>query len=468
MNMRLSRTDTTGEPPRRGLGRPFAWMWSAYAVSSFGTSLAFGAFPIIAILVLHSDATEVSILAAVGLAAGAAAAAPLGPWVELRRKRPVMIAMDLTRFAASMSIPLAFALGRLGFAQLLLVAVVVAAADIAFKAASGAFLKTLVEPDDLLAANSHLEVATWTTITLGPPIGGALIGAFGPVTTVIADAVSYVLSAVGLTAIGRGEPRPEPAPRRGSRAAELVEGWRCILAHTTLRRLFFSDVLFRGLLLATEPLLSVLMLSRLGFPAWQYGLALASPCIGGLIGSRSARRLVARFGQRRVMLASGTLRVIWPIGLAFIPSGLAGLALVFGLQLCLVTCIGVFAPIFATYRLEQTDKSVVARVLSAWSVTSNATVAVLTVTWGLLATATGPRIAIALAGALLLATPVVSVARGSTTARSVPPAGLEPATPGLEGRCSIQLSYGGEACRAPHPSRARTRADASWHELRHG
>jgi MFS family permease len=404
--VRLSR-ETGTQPARRGLGRQFAWLWRAYAVSSFGTSLAFGAFPIIAILVLDSSPTEVSVLAAVGLAAGAALAIPLGPWIERRRKRPVMVAMDLIRFLATLSVPVAYALGHLAFAQLLVVAVIVAAADIAFKAASGAFVKALVEPDELLVANGRLEVATWSTITLGPPIGGALIGAFGPVTTVIADAVSYLLSAFGLTAVGAGEPRPEPTARPSSRAAELAEGWRCILGHPTLRPLFFNDVLFKGLLLASEPLLAVLMLGQLGFPPWQYGLALASPCIGGLIGSRFAHRVVARFGQRRTLLVAGTLRVIWPVGLAFIPSGAAGLAMVFGLQLCLLLCIGVFAPAFATYRLQQTDDAVVARTLAAWSVTGNATVALLTVAWGLLATATSPRLAIGAAGVLLLATPAL-------------------------------------------------------------
>jgi MFS family permease len=405
--VRSSREISAPAPDRRGLGRQFAWLWRAYAVSSFGTSLAFGAFPIIAILVLGSSPTEVSVLAAVGLAAGAVLAIPLGPWIERRHKRPVMVAMDLVRFLATLSVPVAYALGRLGFAQLLVVAVIVAAADIAFKAASGAFVKALVEPEDLLLANGRLEVATWSTITLGPPIGGALIGAFGPVVTVIADGVSYLLSALGLTAIGDGEPRPAPTARASSRAAELLEGWRYILAHPTLRPLFFNDVLFKGLLLATEPLLSVLMLGQLGFPPWQYGLALASPCIGGLVGSRFAHRVVARFGRRRTLLAAGTLRVIWPVWLAFIPAGTAGLATVFGLQLCLLVCIGVFAPAFSTFRLEQTDDAVVARTLAAWSVTGNATVAVLTVLWGLLATATSPRIAIAAAGLLLLLTPAL-------------------------------------------------------------
>ena len=45
------------------------------------------------------------------------------------------------------------------------------------------------------------------------------------------------------------------------------------------------------------------------------------------------------------------------------------------------------------------------RTLSAWSVTSNATIAALTALWGLLACITSPRTAIAIAGILILATP---------------------------------------------------------------
>ena len=72
-----------------------------------------------------------------------------------------------------------------------------------------------------------------------------------------------------------------------------------------------------------------------------------------------------------------------------------------------LTCIGVFNPVFVTYRLNQIEMDRVARTLSAWSVTSNATIAALTALWGLLAGLTGPRIAIAIAGVLLLATPLL-------------------------------------------------------------
>ncbi len=142
------------------LGRQFGWLWGAYGTSALGTWLAFGAFPLIAIQVLHSGPAEVAALAAVGAAVGAVVAVPLGPWVEFRRKRLVLIALDLVRFAALLTIPVAFALGVLTFLQLLLVSVVVAAADITFRAASGAYLKMLPPAEDLLVANSRFESTT--------------------------------------------------------------------------------------------------------------------------------------------------------------------------------------------------------------------------------------------------------------------------------------------------------------------
>jgi hypothetical protein len=45
--------------------------------------------------------------------------------------------------------------------------------------------------------------------------------------------------------------------------------------------------------------------------------------------------------------------------------------------------------------------------LSAWSIASSASIAALTALWGLLAGLTSPRIAIAIAGVLLLATPLL-------------------------------------------------------------
>ncbi|MEU9478901.1 MFS transporter [Streptomyces sp. NPDC048191] len=415
------------------LGRRFGWLWAAYAVSALGTFLAFDAFSVIAVLALHAGPAQVALLAATGPAAGAVLAVPLGPWTEFRRKRPVMLTMDLVRCAALLSIPAAYALGGLGLGQLLVVSVAVAAADITFNAASGAFLKTLVPADLLLSANARLESTNWTALVLGPPLGGAAIGLFGPVTTVVANAVSFLLSALGIRAVGSGEPRPERTGTERLRAADLLDGWRHILTSPVLRPLFFNNLAANALIMVAMPPLAVLMLGPLGFAPWQYGLAFAVPCLGGLLGSRLARPLVARHGGRRVLRAAGTLRALWPVGLAFVRPGLPGLLLVMVLEFGVITCSGVYSPVYATRRLEYTPNDRVARTLSAWSISGKATTAALTALWGVLASLTGPRTAIALAGLLLLATPLLllresreATARPSPASAPPSPAGSPP------------------------------------------
>ncbi|WP_062981677.1 MFS transporter [Nocardia anaemiae] len=390
---------------RTSLGRTFGWLWAAYAVSAYGTGLGFGAFSVVAITVLHAGSAQVAALSAAGLAIGAVLAIPLGPWMEFRAKRPVMIATDLIRFAALASIPLAYWLGGLSFAQLSMVAIVTATAKIAFTAASGAYLKTIVPADGLLVATSRFESTTWSATVIGPPVGGAAIGLLGPVTTVVVDAVSYLLSALGITAIREPERAPLPRKTRTRRWSDIVEGWRYILSHHTLCRFFVNTMLVNGLIMAAEPLLSVLMLADSNFPVWQYGLAFAVPCIGGLLGSRLARRIVSRCGEQTVLRVFGTLRACWPIGLAFVRPGWAGLAIVMVTELGLIICISIFNSVFAAYRLNNTDTDRHARVLAAWSITSSISIAAITVTWGVLAQLTSPRAAIALAGVLLLATP---------------------------------------------------------------
>jgi hypothetical protein len=69
------------------VSQDFRRLWAAYTVSELGTALSLGALP-------------------------------LGPWIEVRRKRPVMIGADLLRFAALAGLPAAARLGRLSYPQI--------------------------------------------------------------------------------------------------------------------------------------------------------------------------------------------------------------------------------------------------------------------------------------------------------------------------------------------------------------
>ncbi|QKW53121.1 MFS transporter [Streptomyces buecherae] len=391
----------------RRLGRRFGWLWAAYAMSAYGSGLGFGALSLIAVLVLEASPAEVSALSAVGPAVGALLAVPLAPWVEFRRKRPVMIAMDLVRCAALATIPVGYAFGWLSLAQLLVVSAVVAATRIAFNAASGAYLKALLQPADLLVANARFESTHWSSIAVGPPLGGAAIGLFGPVATVVADAASYLLSALCVTATGGREQPPRPATPGPPRAGTVLDGWRHIAADPVLRALYLNNLLVAGLIMATEPLLAVLLLRDLGFAPWQYALAFAAPCLGGLVGSRLAHRVVARHGQHAVFRTVGTLRVLWLIGLAFVGPGVVGLVTVIAIELAIIVNMSLYTPVLATYRLAHTPGHLVARTLSAWSIGQQAAIALCTAIGGLLASHTDPRTALTVAGLLALATPLL-------------------------------------------------------------
>ncbi|OHV06194.1 hypothetical protein BKN37_02795 [Mycobacterium talmoniae] len=248
----------------------------------------------------------------------------------------------------------------------------------------------------MLLLHAHLVFVTWAATILGPPLGGAAIAVLGPACTVLTNAVSFLVSAVGIGAIGGTEARP---PRAGGhRARDLLEGWRIIAAHPTLRPLFVNTVAVNGLIMAPAPPLAALMLGPLSFPPWQYALAFALPCLGGIVGSRLAHPLVARFGQSTVLRSTGVLRTCWPLGLAAVVPGLPGLVLVIVVQLGLVTCCGIFNPVLATHRLEQLPTTHATRALSAWSISTKVSIAALTAAWAGLAALAGPRLAIAAAG----------------------------------------------------------------------
>ncbi|MET0495502.1 MAG: MFS transporter [Actinoplanes sp.] len=383
------------------LGPDFRRLWGAYAVSELGTAVAMGALPLIATLVLHSPVLLVSLLSALAGVAGALLAVPLGPWIEFRVKRPVMIGADLLRFAALGSIPVAAAVDRLTYTQLCLVAMAQAVGGIVFQAAGGAHLKALVAAADRGDANGRFEATFWTANTAGPPLGGVLISGLGATATVAVDSVTFLLSALGIRRLRTPEP-PPPARSPAPRWRELTAGWHYILTHAELRALYFNALVFGGCVMATAPLLAVHMLRDLGFPPWQYGLALGLPCAGGVLGAVLARPLTRRYGERAMLLGFGAARAVWLVFLPLAGAGVTGLVIITGAQLLLLICAGAFNPTFATYRMAATADTHMSRVTSAWSISGQFGRPLFIAGGGLLAAATGARTALLVLAALVL------------------------------------------------------------------
>ncbi|MFD9323056.1 MFS transporter [Streptomyces sp. NPDC060053] len=407
------------------LGEDFRRLWGAYGVSAAGSAVAMGALPLVAVLVLHSSALQVSLLTALSAVASVVIALPLGVRIEHQYKRPVMITADLARCAVLVSVPVAAAFGALTFAHLCVVGVLQTAASVAFDAASGAHLKALVLPEHRLRANSLFETTNWISVSAGPPVGGLLVGVLGPTTTMAVDAASFLGSALGVRRIRRPEPAPSAPGAAPHLGRDIAAGWQYILRHPGLRPLFYNSLLFGGSIMMTSPLMAVLMLRDLGLAPWQYGLALGLPCLGGVLGSRLTPPLTRRFGQRRILLLSGVARTLWTILLPLAPSGALGVFTIVAADFGLLFAAGVFNPSFTTYRMEATQDTFMSRVGTSWSVSSKTCQAVFMIAGGLIADAAGVRGALLIAGVLCMASALLLPWRkAGTSTEGVPaPAG---------------------------------------------
>jgi MFS family permease len=386
------------------LGEDFRRLWLAYGTSEAGSAVGSGALPLVAVLVLHVPPFQVSLLAALAGVAAATIGLPAGPWVEFHRKRPAMITADLVRCGALLTVPAAMALHVLSYPQLCVVAIAQTAGAIVFNAASGSHLKALVPAADRAAATGRFEATFWTVNSAGPPLGGAITSVLGVPWTIAVDALSFLCSALGVRALRVPEPAPpQRPPGPSARRAEILDGWRYVMRHPGLRSLFLNSQVFGAGLMAAVPLLAVLLLRDLHFPAWQYGLALGLPCLGGVLGALALKPLTARFGARRVLLASGVGRALWVGLFAAVPAGPGGLVLVIVAETLALGGSGVFNPAFATYRMGMTSDQYLSRVLACWSISSRTSQPIGIVLGGALSAVAGVRVALLVCGLIVAA-----------------------------------------------------------------
>jgi len=170
-----------------------------------------------------------------------------------------------------------------------------------------------------------------------------------------------------------------------------VDGWRYILTHRGLRALFFNAMVFGGPVIMVGPLITVLVLDMLKLPASAYGLALGVPCLGGIAGSRLAPALTRKLGAHRVLIVFGALRAPWMLLYPLATHPVSGLVILMAADTALLACAGVFNPVFATYRMNVTTDSYMARVRSAWGISSKTVQPVCVLIGGGLAALIGVR-----------------------------------------------------------------------------
>ena len=179
--------------------REFRRFWLAQSISLLGDHIAFIALPLLAVLVLDAGPGQMGVLGAAALLPHLLFSLPAGVWLDrVARRRRVLIAADLGRAALVATIPLAYALDVLTLAQVYAVAFLSGSLAVLFDLSYPTVFVSLAPRERYVEGNSLIHGSRSFSAVAGPSLGGALVQLFSAPFALLADAVSFLLSAVFL------------------------------------------------------------------------------------------------------------------------------------------------------------------------------------------------------------------------------------------------------------------------------
>jgi MFS family permease len=273
----------------------FRRFWIGQTISLFGDQVTAIALPVVAVLSLGAQAEQMGILTAVELLPHLLFSLPAGVWLDrVRTRRRLMILMDLGRGAALAFIPLAFFLGWLTMPVLLVVAFIVGTLSVVFDISWNTLYVAVARRDQYIEANALLNGSRSLASVAGPAIGGVVIQVAGATVALLADALSYLGSALFLRRISAKEPPIESDP--GSVRSQLRVGLSFITRDPIIRPTLLSVGTLNFFNFCFQALLYLYVLDSLGVEPGVLGLALGAGAVGAVLGAIVASRIGRRLG----------------------------------------------------------------------------------------------------------------------------------------------------------------------------
>jgi MFS family permease len=285
-------------PLRRN--RDFVLLQLGQGLSTLGSTSTYVAYPLLVLALTHSPA-KAGVVGFANVLPYALFALLAGVVADRTDRKRLMIAMDLVRAGAMVSIVGALAAGVLTFWQVAAVAFVEGTAFVFFNIAEVGALRSVVPPWQLPEA-AAAEQSRYAAVTLaGPSVGGALFG-LGRSLPFLADAVSYAASILTLTWMRTPfqEARErDPAPLR----TQIREGIAWLWANAYLRT---SALIFAGqnFVFSGIYLIFVVVSKRHGLSPAAIGALIAVFGGANLAGALVAPRIAKLLSMRAIMLGN--------------------------------------------------------------------------------------------------------------------------------------------------------------------
>lgn len=286
----------------------FVRLWSSKTISRFGSEISTLALPLLAAVTLDASPAQMGLLTAAGTAPFLLIGLSVGVLVDRLRRVPLLITADIARAALLAVVPVAWAFGWLNMTLLYAVALCVGAFTVVFEVASSSLLPALIGRENLVEGNGKLEASRSLAQTGGPGLAGVLVDVLGAPLAVLADASSYLVSAVFLLRLDANEEAPSAAPGGPRRALrEVGDGLRAVFASPLLRPLVLcsATVNFFGYVFLAVYILY--MTRDLGLGPAAVGLVFALGGVGALAGAALAGPAVRSFGRGPAMVGAMVL-----------------------------------------------------------------------------------------------------------------------------------------------------------------
>jgi MFS family permease len=318
-------TATAPAPPTAWSSRRFRGFWYAQTISQFGDRISEIALPLLAVTMLAASPGEVGLLTALiwlpylfGVFVGA--------WVDRHRhRRRLLIIADLIRAVVLLTVPVAYLLDLVTLPHLFAVALLTGVGALLFSMAYPSFFVTLVPSHTYVDANSKLSLSRAGSFVAGPAVGGALIQVLTAPVALVADALSFLGSALLLHRIpdaASPSTSPDPAgtsPELGA-FRRIREGLALLLRHRVLRAVLACTTTVNLFTFIAGTLVILFASRELGLSAGAIGIAFGAGAVGGVAGAALAPRVTRAIGLGRTAI----------IGVVLFPAPLAMMALAGG------------------------------------------------------------------------------------------------------------------------------------------
>lgn len=286
--------------------RNYFLLWVGGLISNLGDWVLRGALPFY-VYARTGSSLATGLIFAAGVLPWIILSSVAGVFVDRWDLKRTMIVADLSRAALVLLLLLVTVVPAL-FWLVYLISFAEACITQFFNPASVTLLPQVVDKERLQEANALGSFSGSLSRLIGPLLGGVLLALVGPASTIIADGVSYVCSAVMIMLVivpfsfSKRNYEQKQSRSIADYWRDWLEGLGTVKEHGTLRMLFLVvavAALADGMINA---LLVIFPTTTLYLGSTQYGEMLTALGVGSLIGSF----LVGQFAQK-----ISPVRVIW-------------------------------------------------------------------------------------------------------------------------------------------------------------